>query len=409
MKKNKRKIKLLVAVFVFCFLFSARDFSLAVNYYDEFGCDDKDGDAKKQCEYSAEKAEAYEKLIKLKEKQEESIENQLKSIDQEQAVVTVNLKDARAKYYTVKEEIEKLEKDIKEREKSMEYNRKILAGVMQSYFEYKQNVNSDLIVLDNRFAQVFNFGDQLDQSGDKMIELLNALAEDKKKMEEDKDVLDGKKEEYEKTKETLEEKNLNLQYTENKKQQLLGQTQADKKRYESLLASIEQEIDDLESGKSVDYSKLPPAKGGYFDYPVSSVRITQGYGKTSFSKNYVSGLHNGIDFGLSSGNNVFAARKGKVIGKGNNGKYAYGKWIAIDHGDGLVTLYGHLSSQSVSKGKKVDTGDKIGKSGNTGFSTGPHLHFSVFSAKSFEVVESKYVKGLMIPIGASINPNRYLK
>jgi murein DD-endopeptidase MepM/ murein hydrolase activator NlpD len=167
----------------------------------------------------------------------------------------------------------------------------------------------------------------------------------------------------------------------------------------------------LESGKTVDYGNIPASNSGYFGYPVSSVRITQGYGMTSFAKAgaYGGKPHNGIDFGLGVGNNIFAVRKGKVLQIGNNGRYAYGRWIAIDHGDGLVTLYGHLSSQSVGKGESVDTGKVIGKSGNTGFSTGPHLHFSVFTKNSFETFESKYVKGLMIPAGASINPMKYLK
>jgi murein DD-endopeptidase MepM/ murein hydrolase activator NlpD len=202
---------------------------------------------------------------------------------------------------------------------------------------------------------------------------------------------------------------LAIRHHDDEQHALLGQTQADKARYEKLLSEIEDEIYNLESGKSADLSKLPPAKGGYFDYPVGSVRITQKYGMTSYAKAgaYGGKPHNGIDFGISYGN-IYAAGSGKVIGSGNNGKYAYGQWLAIDHGDGLVTLYGHLSKKLVGKGDKVKKGDKIAVSGNTGNSTGPHLHFSVFSSKSFETVESKYVDGLMIPIGASVNPMRYL-
>jgi murein DD-endopeptidase MepM/ murein hydrolase activator NlpD len=167
----------------------------------------------------------------------------------------------------------------------------------------------------------------------------------------------------------------------------------------------------LEAGKLDDLNlkDMPAFKRGLLAYPLKKYTISQGYGKTKFSKKaYASGKHNGIDFGAPSGTPVYTPLGGKVVGVGNNGRYAYGKWIAIDHGNGMITLYGHLSSQSVSKGEKVDTGEKIGAVGNTGYSTGSHLHFSVFSSKTFELAKSKVVSNLYIPIGATVNPMNYL-
>ncbi|HWI64129.1 MAG TPA: M23 family metallopeptidase [Symbiobacteriaceae bacterium] len=86
-------------------------------------------------------------------------------------------------------------------------------------------------------------------------------------------------------------------------------------------------------------------------------------------------FHDGIDIGVGSGTPVGAAAGGTVIMAAWYG--GYGKTIRIDHGNGIVTMYSHLSGYEVSVGDKVGPGDLIGYSGNTGNSTGAHLHFTV--------------------------------
>jgi len=86
-------------------------------------------------------------------------------------------------------------------------------------------------------------------------------------------------------------------------------------------------------------------------------------------------LHSGMDFRSSIGSPVRATGAGKVIHAGWNG--GYGKMVEIDHGNGLTTRYAHMSSVEVSDGDRVQPGDLVGKSGNTGRSTGPHLHYEV--------------------------------
>ncbi len=86
-------------------------------------------------------------------------------------------------------------------------------------------------------------------------------------------------------------------------------------------------------------------------------------------------LHEGIDFRASVGTRVYAAQSGKVIYAGRRG--GYGKVVGIQHAGDWTTWYGHLSRIRVSVGGKVDQGQVIGLSGNTGMSTGPHLHFEI--------------------------------
>jgi murein DD-endopeptidase MepM/ murein hydrolase activator NlpD len=96
-----------------------------------------------------------------------------------------------------------------------------------------------------------------------------------------------------------------------------------------------------------------------------------------------SSRHTGMDIAISIGTPVFAADDGTVILAGRKG--SYGNCVEIEHGNGLVTRYGHLSKINVSVGDKVSRGETvIGRVGSTGNSTGPHLHFEVMKGGSFE-------------------------
>ncbi len=404
--QNKNKIifqTVLLLILASFFVFQFSFVSLAA-------CENLSGTEKDQCEAKEKQAKAYEKLIKIKKQQENTIQAQLSIIDMEQTRNQNDLNKTHNSLQTLEQQIASLQKNIQEKEYFITYQEAVLSNLIQSYYENDQQGILDIVLMEKSFSEIFKQLDYTEQASTKIADILSEIKTVKTELEKNKGDLQTKKYENEKVKEDLEQKNLNLQYTENKKQTLLTQTREEKEKYEKLLADIEDEIYDLESEKTADYSKLPAAKGGYLDYPVSSPKITQKYGMTSFAKAgaYGGKPHNGIDFGVKYVN-VYAAKEGRVIGSGDNGKYAYGKWIAIDHGDGLVTLYGHLSKKSVNKGNTVKKGEKIGVSGNTGYSTGPHLHFSVFDKKSFETTESKYVKGLLIPTGASVNPTRYLK
>jgi len=98
-----------------------------------------------------------------------------------------------------------------------------------------------------------------------------------------------------------------------------------------------------------------------------------GYRIDPFSKKKK--FHDGDDFSTKIGVDVFATADGIVQTSRYNG--SFGNYIEIDHGNGYITAYGHLSKRAVKKGQKIDRGDFIGKVGNTGKSTAPHLHYEI--------------------------------
>lgn len=107
----------------------------------------------------------------------------------------------------------------------------------------------------------------------------------------------------------------------------------------------------------------------------SSERITDGFGtrKDPFTRR--TRYHSGIDIGADTGSSIVAAASGKVIlARTISG---YGRTVKIDHGRGIVTLYGHSSKLLVKEGQLVKKGDLIAKVGSSGRSTGHHLHFEV--------------------------------
>jgi len=87
-------------------------------------------------------------------------------------------------------------------------------------------------------------------------------------------------------------------------------------------------------------------------------------------------MHEGIDFTAPTGTPIYATGNGKVIAP-DNGMSGYGNVVLIDHGFGYQTLYGHMSRVKVRPGQKISRGELIGYVGNTGLSSGPHLHYEV--------------------------------
>lgn len=117
-------------------------------------------------------------------------------------------------------------------------------------------------------------------------------------------------------------------------------------------------IQSTSSGYSGSYS-------GSTSVPINYIQVSRG----------ISGYHTGIDYAADIGSPVSAGRTGTVVQITSGWSGGWGDSVVLDHGGGLTTRYAHLSSFNVGLGQTISQGQILGYSGNTGFSTGPHLHF----------------------------------
>ncbi len=110
-------------------------------------------------------------------------------------------------------------------------------------------------------------------------------------------------------------------------------------------------------------------------FPVSGARLTSRYGYRVHPISGRGSSHAGVDLAVATGTPVVATEGGTVVSAGWAG--GYGLLVTIDHGDRVESYYGHLSAISVQSGDTVNEGEAIGRSGSTGRSTGPHVHYEV--------------------------------
>ena len=176
-------------------------------------------------------------------------------------------------------------------------------------------------------------------------------------------------------------------------------------------ATIDKLVAELEAERAAAAAAAAAAAGsgggggsanasGSFLWPVASyVYVSSRFGLRVHPITGEKKSHTGIDIASNQGTAVYASDGGTVTLAGWNG--GYGNCIMIDHGNGYVTLYGHLSSISVSQGQTVSQGTTIGAVGSTGNSTGPHLHFEVLK-NGTRIDPEQFFSGLTISADAGV-------
>jgi murein DD-endopeptidase MepM/ murein hydrolase activator NlpD len=265
------------------------------------------------------------------------------------------------------------------------------------------------------YNNIINLNNEIKNHINNVIIQKENLTVSKEKKEEEKQVLNT-------LKKTLTAKELELSANKKEKDLLLKETQNKEANYKKLLAetqkrkdAFEKAIEDYEAQiKFILNPKLIPKEGsGVLSWPLDNIIVTSPYG-SRWGR-----FHYGLDFRASVGTAVKSMATGTVMGTGDTDTAckgaSFGKWVFIKYNNGLSSTYGHLSSISASVGQKVVAGDIVAYSGNTGSSTGPHLHVALYASDGVKIdtVPSKSCGGKVFTqpisaLSAYLDPAKYL-
>ena len=347
--------------------------------------------------------------MKLLSSQAEAISSQLDVLNSQLSVLNADIADydreisaLDKKIADAQSKIDKIDADIAAtQEKISERLRATYMAGSSSWIEIllESDSISSLLLRIQLLASVTENDNKLISKLEKQIEELNAakaeLDKDKKALEEKRSLLVEKKSELDSKNKTLSSKQ--SAYNANYRQISALMTSLDRSsaEYQQELqrqyrkrAAFERQIDQLVSGGS---------QGGDNDYydngemlwpvPYKNSYISAGYGYYDPEGDGTYTMHPAIDIvvrengvNVSYGKNIIVAQSGKVLVRGYSD--VGGNYITIDHGDGYRTYYGHCSKIIASAGQYVEKGEVIAYIGNTGYVTGPHVHFQVMQVKN---------------------------
>ena len=347
--------------------------------------------------------------MKLLSSQAEAISSQLDVLNSQLSVLNADIADydreisaLDKKIADAQSKIDKIDADIAAtQEKISERLRATYMAGSSSWIEIllESDSISSLLLRIQLLASVTENDNKLISKLEKQIEELNAakaeLDKDKKALEEKRSLLVEKKSELDSKNKTLSSKQSAYNAIYRQISALMTSLDKSSAEYQQELqrqyrkrAAFERQIDQLVSGGS---------QGGDNDYndngemlwpvPYKNSYISAGYGYYDPEGDGTYTMHPAIDIvvrengvNVSYGKNIIAAQSGKVLVRGYSD--VGGNYITIDHGDGYRTYYGHCSKIIASAGQYVEKGEVIAYIGNTGYVTGPHVHFQVMQVKN---------------------------
>ncbi|MDD5032618.1 MAG: peptidoglycan DD-metalloendopeptidase family protein [Candidatus Pacebacteria bacterium] len=348
--------------------------------------------------------------------------------------------------------IEKLDIDIQGKTKDMGNAKNSLAEILRKLNEEESKTLVEILLAEGDISDFFSNLESMEYLQKDINDRLENLRMIKYGLEKDQDSKESEKSNLENLQDNLSDQKKIVQTNKKQKDTLLVQTKNKEENYKKILEEKTKqkklfldELANLEAALQIeiDPGRIPLPGTGILGWPFENASlnectrgsksspgsvncITQFFGNTPFATQnpqvYGGTGHNGIDFRAYTGTKVLASAQGVVEETGNTdeipGCYSYGKWVLIRHNNGLSTLYAHLSLIKVSEGEQVVRGQTIGYSGETGYATGPHLHYTVYATQGVQVVRLGDIKKSKTPCSnarmpiadkkAYLNPLSYL-
>ena len=389
--------------------------------------DERIAELHKEIERLEKQAEQYRQNIAGEHAKADSLQREINILQNQINGIKTKINITTKKINGTVLEIDNVTDEIYTTQGRIEYQKSAIGELV---LEIYQQDRESLLVAVMKNKNISGFLNRIQQTanvGESLLTLVADLKSTKNAYESHKSTLESKKQELETLNRQQVSQKTSLDGTQKEKDNLLKITKGQEVEYQKLLEEVERkqslfftEMKELETKiiqgglyiLHVEAKNLPKKGTKLFQRPEDDYRITQGYGCTSYARcgrrraPYGGAIHNGIDVTSGYGSPIKAIGDGEVIANGKND--GWGNWVAIKHPPyDLVSVYGHLSAfEFVRVGTQVKTGDIIGYEGSTGFSTGPHVHLSVY--KEFFTYVKETNGQLYFNYNNTVNPRDYL-
>jgi len=349
---------------------------------------------KKQLEELRAKQKKYQAQIELKQRDKINLSNQLSILENRLAKAQLDIDGVVLEIDKTNLEIKKIELDTDNLDKAVEEKKKHIGNLLRSMYKQDQISTLELLLLNDSLTEFLNQAKYLADTNQEINSSVEELKLDKERLDQNKASLDQKNKEFADLKSRLEENKDNLSYDQANKNNLLAETRSSEKEYQALLQQAKREQQQAEAEVASaerlirqkmaqkDRNKLNDGNNT-IAWPVPVNTVVAGFHDAAYPYRNIIGEHSAVDIRAKQGTTITAAADGYVAKVKFDGSTKY-SYIMLIHGDGLATVYGHVSAVYVLTDQYVTQGQAIGRTGGMPggigsgpFTTGPHLHFEV--------------------------------